>query len=109
MFCSTRGRSILWIALFLCPLAFPQATDDLARKSHDAKELMAAGRFADAIPLYHELTRTMPANAGLRLNLALALHMTGQHREAVPEFERVLKTDPNSIPALLSLGVSELE
>jgi tetratricopeptide (TPR) repeat protein len=91
------------------PLLSPAQPDALARKSHDAKELMAAGRFADAIPLYVELSRAMPANAGLRLNLALAYHMAGRHREAVPEFERVLKTDPNSVPALLSLGVSELE
>src|SRR5204862_5145275 len=42
-------------------------------------------------------------------NLALALQMSGNHRESIPEFERVLKSDPNSYPALLSLGVAYLE
>ncbi len=97
-------------ALLLCaPLLSSAQPDALARKSHDAKELMAAGRFADAIPIYQELSRAIPSNTGLRLNLALAYQMAGRHREAIPEFERVLKGDPNSLPALLSLGVSELE
>jgi tetratricopeptide (TPR) repeat protein len=110
MSCFKKGRSVLWIALSLCTpvLTFAQP-DVLARKSRDAKELMAAGRFAEAIPICQELSRALPANTGLRLNLALAYHMAGRHREAVPEFEGVLKADPNSLPALLSLGVSELE
>jgi predicted Zn-dependent protease len=84
-------------------------SDELARKSHDAKQLMAAGRFADAIPLYQELCRALPANTGLRLNLGLAYHMAGRQAEAVPELERVLKSDPANQPALLSLGVALLD
>src|SRR5690242_14802773 len=101
MFGTSKGRSILWIALLFCPLVAAYAqSDELARKSHDAKELMGAGRFAEAIPIYEELTRAMPANPGLRLNLALAYHMSGRHKQAVPEFEKVLKADPNNLPAL---------
>ena len=111
MFCFQRGRSVPRIALFLFSfaLAFSQPQDDLARKSQDAKELMAAGRFAEAVPLYQQLTRALPANPGLRLNLALAYHMSGQHQQAIPEFERVLKADPANFPALLSLSVSHLQ
>ena len=35
--------------------------------------------------------------------------MSGRHKEAIPEFERVLKADPTSLPALLSLGAAYLE
>ncbi len=106
-----RGRSLIRIALFICLTTISlqaQSSDALAEKSHQAKELMSAGRFADAVPIYQDLCRAIPDNAGLRLNLALAYHMSGQHREAVPEFERVLKTDPSNFPALLSLGASFL-
>ena len=106
------GRSAMRAALFLflaAALAVAQPGDDLAAKSHQAKELMGAGRFEEAATLYRELTQAMPANAGLRLNLALALQMSGRHQDAIPQFEQVLKTEPNSVPALLSLGVSRLE
>src|SRR5437879_941872 len=98
MSCFKPGRSIiLWIALLLFAPALTFAQPDvLTRKSRDVKELMAAGHFAEAIPLCEELSRALPGNTGLHLNLALAYHMAGRHREAVPEFERVLKTDPNS-------------
>jgi tetratricopeptide (TPR) repeat protein len=105
----TRGRPALRTALLFCTAisAFAQA-DALAHKSQQAKQLMAQGRFADAVPIYQELCRALPANTGLRLNLALAYQMSGRHQEAIPEFERVLKADPNSQPALLSLGASHL-
>ena len=94
--------------VLLSTVAFAQS-DALVRKSQEAKQLMAEGRFADAIPAYEELTRALPTNTGLRLNLALAYHMSGRHRDAVPHFERVLKSDPSSVPALLSLGAAYLE
>lgn len=70
---------------------------------------MAAGRFAEAAPLYAQLVKALPANPGLRLNLALALQMSGKSAEAIPEFERVIKAMPNNVPALLSLGMARLE
>ena len=84
-------------------------SDELALKSRQAKELMAAGKFADAIPLYEELVRAVPGNPGLLLNLGLAEHMAGQHRKAIPHLEAVLKTQPDNVPALVSLGVAHLE
>jgi tetratricopeptide (TPR) repeat protein len=106
--CARRSPPVL--ALFvLLAAALAAQTEDLAQKSRAAKELMASGRFADAIPIYDELCRALPANMGLRLNLALALHMAGREKEAVPEFERVLQGDPANQPALLSLGVALLQ
>ena len=92
-----QGRPAVWVVLCLCAIGVGRAqSDELARKSHEAKQLMAAGRFVEAIPLYQELGRALPSITGLRLNLGLAYHMTGRQAEAVPEFERVLKSDPGN-------------
>jgi tetratricopeptide (TPR) repeat protein len=96
-------------ALFFCGLCFgvPQA-NEAAAKSQRANQLMAAGKFEEAIPLYKQLLQSAPGNPGLVLNLALAEHMAGHEREAIPHFEAVLKTQPNLVPALLSLGAARL-
>ena len=75
--------------------------DDLARKSQRAKELMAEGKFVQAIPLYRELIQAVPNNPGLMLNLGMALHMAGKEREAIPELEAATKLDPTLAPAWL--------
>jgi tetratricopeptide (TPR) repeat protein len=104
-----KGRPVTRAALLLCSaLACFAQNDSLAAKSQTARQLMAEGRFADAIPLYQELCRALPANPGLRLNLGLALHMSGDERAAIPEFETVLKSDPSNFAALMSLGAARL-
>jgi len=87
-------------------LAEPQ---DLALKSRRAKELMAAGRYAEAIPLYAELVRAVPNNPGLILNLGLAQQMAGQPRKAIPQFEAAVKLQPDLYPAWFSLGTVRME
>ncbi len=96
---------------FLVSILLAAQSDDLAIKSRQAKELMAQGRFADAIPLYQELTKALPANTGLRLNLGIALQMAGFQNEAIPQFERVLQNEPNSVPAqaMLANGLLSLD
>src|SRR5438105_2860486 len=103
-----QGGFALPLFFLLSGVAGAQS-EELALKSRRAKDLMAAGRFADAIPLYEELVRAAPENPGLTLNLGLAEHMAGQHRKAIPHFEAVLKTQPDNLPARLSLGVAHLE
>lgn len=93
--------------LLLCSLL--AQSPELAEKSHRAKELMAAGKFEEAVPIYRELVRALPNNAGLVMNLGLALDFAGHKREAIREFETVLKLDPHSVPALLFLGTANLE
>ncbi len=106
---AVKGRSVPRVALFLFTAAFAFAqSNDLAVKSQKAKEYMGDGRFADAVPIYEELVKALPANPGLHLNLALALQMSGRLNDAVPEFQRVLKADPANLPALLSLGATHL-
>ncbi|HZT37270.1 MAG TPA: tetratricopeptide repeat protein [Bryobacteraceae bacterium] len=110
MLFASPGRPASRAALVVCfALVASAQPEEFARKSQDAKQLMAAGRFSEAIPIYQNLCQALPSNTGLRLNLALAYHMAGRPREAVPEFERVLKVDPANQPALLSLGAALLE
>ncbi len=103
-----RGRLSLPI-LFVCSVLAIAQPAGLAQKSAQVKQLMQAGRFAEAVPICEELVRALPANPGLRLNLGMALQMSGRSREAIPEFEQVLKLDPNNLPASLSLGMARLE
>ncbi len=95
---------------FLLPVCVLWAqTDQLAAQSQHGKELMAQGRFEDAIGVYRDMVKAMPGNAGLLLNLALAEQMAGHPDQAIPHFEAVLKSEPNSIPALTSLGMARLQ
>ncbi len=70
---------------------------------------MAESRFAEAIPIYENLLKSFPGNAGLLLNLALAEEMAGQPARAIPHFESVLKTQPDNVPALLSLSMARMQ
>jgi predicted Zn-dependent protease len=81
---------------------------DLAGKSQHGKELMAAGRYVEAVPIYRELVQALPHNPGLILNLGMALHMAGRDREAVPQFEAALKLQPDLLPAALLLGAANM-
>jgi predicted Zn-dependent protease len=105
-----QGRLVTRAALLVFgTVAMAQQTDQLALRSQQAKELMGQSRFLEAADIYEELCRALPANPGLRLNLGLALHMAGKPRESIPHFEAVLKTQPNALPALLSLGSARLQ
>jgi tetratricopeptide (TPR) repeat protein len=82
---------------------------ELAAKSQRARRAMEAGRFEEAAFLYQELVREVPGNAGLLLNLGLALHSAGRHRPAIEQFQAALKQQPELAPALLMLGVAHLK
>src|ERR1019366_9406093 len=81
----------------------------LAEKAQHAKELMAAGRPAEAVPIYRELIRAVPNNPGLVLNLGLALDMSGDKRAAIRQYQAALTLDPNSFPAWLLEGTAYLD
>ena len=84
-------------------------SDDLAMKSQRAREFMADGKFAEAVPLYRELNQAVPNNPGLLLNLGMALHMAGDERNSVPQLEAAVKLDPKLAPAWLFLGAARLQ
>src|SRR5690242_11868808 len=104
-----KGRAAMLCALLILgSLVSRGQTPDPASKAEQAKQLMSAGRFEEAIPIYNQLSKADPSNPGWRLNLGLAQHMAGHDREAVITMESVLKTQPGALPALVSLGAARL-
>ncbi len=95
--------------LLLCGFVLSAQDDTLAEQSHHAKELMAAGKYAEAIPIYASLVKAVPGNPGLILNLGLAEEMAGHPVRAIPQFEAVLKLQPDNVPALTSLAMAHLQ
>lgn len=83
-------------ALFCFVAGLWAQSDEPARESQRAKELMAAGKYEQAIPIYQKLVQALPGNTGLVFNLALAERMAGHGREAIPHLETVLKAQPKN-------------
>lgn len=54
--------------------------------------------YTDAIPLYRKALQLKPGMPGLRLNLALALFKSGKLKEAIPQFNLLLKAAPPNSP-----------
>src|SRR5256885_1964163 len=98
----------LSFTLAVAPLAVLAQSPDLAAKSQHAKEFMAQGKFADAVPLYRELNQAVPNNPGLLLNLGMALQMAGDERKSIPQLEAAVKLDPQLTPAWLFLGTARV-
>jgi tetratricopeptide (TPR) repeat protein len=104
-----RLRLPLLLALLLSAPAATRAQDEAsATLAAHAKELMTAGRYAEAVPVYRELVAALPGNPGLLLNLGMALQLSGASREAVPPLAAALRLQPNSFPAALFLGTARL-
>jgi len=99
----------LLAALLVAGAAPDFQADDLAAKAQRGKEAMAAGRFDEAAALYAEITRALPNEPGMLLNLGMALSMAGRPREAVPRLEAALRLRPDLLPASLFLGAARLE
>jgi tetratricopeptide (TPR) repeat protein len=69
---------------------------------------MQKGNFDGAARMYQELVRAVPGDAGLLMNLGMALAMGGHEAEAVAPLERAIKLKPALVPAHLFLGSSYL-
>lgn len=69
---------------------------------------MEAGRFDEAAAIYRELLKVVPDEAGLLMNLGMALAMGGHEAEAIPPLERAVAHNPKLAPAQLFLGSSYL-
>jgi tetratricopeptide (TPR) repeat protein len=94
--------------VFSCLVGARAQSDDLARRSEQARQLMVEGKYEPAIQIYLELVKALPGETGLMLNLALAQHMAGHEAESIPNFEAVLNVRPAAVPALLSLAAARL-
>ena len=90
-FMKTTGLLLLYLVSIPVPATCVPQSNSLALKSQRAKELMAEGNFAQAIPLYRELNQAVPNNPGLMLNLGMALQMAGRKREAISELKAAVK------------------
>ncbi len=85
---------------------YQQNGDRLAEQSRLAREAMVAGEYMKAAAIFREMLKALPENAGLRLNLAVALEKAGLPSAAVPEAERVTRANPSSGPGWLLLGLA---
>ena len=102
-------RSLALIALLGSPVTLLAQAQDAAELSRRGSELMAAGRYAEAVPVYRDLVKAVPGNVGLLVNLGMALHLCGQDGEAIAPLEAALKLRPGSAPATLFLGASRMK
>jgi predicted Zn-dependent protease len=82
--------------------------DALAARSKQGSDAMEAGRFEDAAAIYRELVAALPNEAGLHMNLGMALAMGGHEADAVAPLERAIKLQPTLMPAQLFLGTTFL-
>jgi tetratricopeptide (TPR) repeat protein len=82
---------------------------DLAAKAQQGKAAMAAGRFQEAAALYAAIVGALPNEPGMRLNLGMALSLSGKPREALPHLEAALKLQPDLLPASLFVGAAHVE
>ena len=104
------ARCLLVVCLLAGTTVFAGApAEDLAVKARRGREAMAAGRFDEAAILYAEITRALPEEPGMLLNLGMALSMAGRPREAIPQLEAALKLRPDLLPASLFLGVARMD
>jgi len=102
-------RLLCAIALVWSSPALFAQSQELGEKSERGRTLMAAGKFAEAVPIYRELSQAVPNNPGLLLNLGMALHLAGHSRQAIGPLESAIKLDQGIPPAWLFLGASFLD
>jgi predicted Zn-dependent protease len=88
------GRAVLRLGLICFTAGLHAQTEEQAAQSQRAKELMAAGSYEQAIPIYRALLKAIPGNAGLVMDLGVAEHLAGHEREAIPHLEAALKAQP---------------
>jgi predicted Zn-dependent protease len=102
-----RATLTLLLALLLS-LPGGAQSGDLAARSRAATRAMHDGRFDEAVRIYRDLLQAFPDDAGLLMNLGMALAMAGHEGEALAPLERALALNPGLVPARLFLGSSYL-
>jgi uncharacterized protein (TIGR02996 family) len=97
------------VLLFLFGSALAAQPADLADKARLARDLVVAGKSEQAIPIYEELVRAFPNDAGIIMNLAIADFKAKRYRDAIQQSERALQLQPGLASANLFLGASWIE
>jgi tetratricopeptide (TPR) repeat protein len=97
-----------WLLSALLIVSLAPQSADLVRRSRAAAAAMQKGSFDEAARMYQELVRAVPGDAGLLMNLGMALAMGGHESEAIGPLERAIKLKPALVPAHLFLGSSYL-
>jgi tetratricopeptide (TPR) repeat protein len=82
---------------------------DVRDPERRARDLMAAGKTGEAIPLFEKIVRAAPDDAGARLNLAIAYFKAARHPEAIEQSQAALRLRPGLAAAQLFLGASYFE
>lgn len=99
----------LWSLLLAVTVSAAQTPSNaLAARGRQGSDAMEAGRFDDAAAIYRELVAALPNEAGLHMNLGMALAMGGHEAEAIAPLERAIKLQPSLMPAQLFLGTTYL-
>jgi tetratricopeptide (TPR) repeat protein len=97
------------VLLFLLGSALAAQPADLVEKARLARDLVVAGKSGQAIPIYEELVRAFPNDAGIIMNLAIADFKTKRYRDTIQQAERALQLQPELASAHLFLGASWIE
>jgi predicted Zn-dependent protease len=90
------------------PAPAPAQRAELAVQSQAASRAMGERRFDDAAAIYRDLLRALPNEAGLLMNLGMALAMGGHEADAIEPLRQAIALKPDLIPAHLFLGSSYL-
>ena len=69
-----------WLLSAVLVIALEPQSADLVRRSQAAAAAMQKGSFDEAVRMYQELVRAVPGDAGLLMNLGMALAMGGTRR-----------------------------
>ena len=97
------------VLLFLFGSALAAQPADLTDKARVARDLVMAGKSEQAIPIYEELVRAFPNDAGIIMNLAIADFKMKRYRDTIQQAERALQLQPGLPSANLFLGAGWIE
>jgi predicted Zn-dependent protease len=103
-----RGAWRVWLPTLLlaAAAALSGQSDDLVKRSNEARRALLGGQYAEAVELYRALVREMPNEPGMHLNLGLALEKAGQPSAAIPELESVTRAQPKNAGGWFLLGLA---
>ncbi len=102
--CARRAAARALLAAGCVVVATAQP-DPLAT-AEKAREAMADRQFAEAAKLYANLAESFPGEPSLQANLGMALHLSGEDREAIAPLRMAASALPSSFQAHFFLGAS---